>query len=130
MSEKLIFWDLQGNRARITMATSVIAKVSDVETGDDEKNALALIMGTFISNQIIAIVNSALCNLIRKQTIYYSPQSMLLHHAKYAFHYTIMFPNQFNIIQPDIGPLIYITTSGFYEELFENAWRRRRVSIL
>jgi hypothetical protein len=112
------------------MATSVIAKVSDVETGDDEKNALAIVMGRFMSHQSIVIVHSALCNLIRKQTIYYSPQSMLLHHAKYAFHYTIMFPNQFNVIEPDFGPLIYLTTGGFYDELFENAWKRRRVAII
>jgi hypothetical protein len=41
-----------------------------------------------------------------------------------------MFPNQFNVIEPDFGPLIYLTTGGFYDELFENAWKRRRVAII
>jgi hypothetical protein len=100
------------------------------ETGIDEKNVLTAVMSRVISKQTTVVVYSALNSLIRTQTTVYSPSYLLLHYANHAFLHTIMFPNQFNVIEPDFGPLIYLTTGGFYDELFENAWKRRRVAII
>jgi len=100
------------------------------ETSIDEKNALAFAMSKFMSQQTITVVHSALCSLMYKQNPAYSPSYTLLHHVQYAFHYTIMFPNQYNAIETYVGPPMYITTGEFYEELFENGWKRRRIVII
>ena len=95
----------------------------------DERNNIAKVMIQFMSEQSISIVNKALCSLISKQSSYH-PTYILLQYVQHAFHYTIMFPNQFNVITPDFGSPIYLTTGTFYDELYDNAWKRRRVAIM